>query len=253
VGKRSVGDDRGKQGGFGGLGRDGGECAEGCGETAEVIKTRVLTITNNFSREEVIERSRFICTLTRTHSEEEARDCIAALKKEHYRANHNCSAYILGYTQDIQHSSDDGEPSGTAGMPMLEVLRKRGVTNVTAVVTRYFGGIKLGAGGLIREYAGSVARALDEAVLAQIVTQQEIILRLPYSDFDSVQRFLKLEQVTVGNSDFAADIVLHAFIDQQQTESFCARLTDTFNGKVTVKIGKVRMVEAVLPSTHISL
>ena len=113
----------------------------------------------------MIEKSRFICSLKKVHSEAEAQEFIKAVKKEFWDATHNCSAYIVD--DMAQRSSDDGEPSGTAGIPMLEVLRKNGLTETAAVVTRYFGGIKLGAGGLVRAYSGSVAGAVKEAGLAQ--------------------------------------------------------------------------------------
>ena len=100
--------------------------------------------------------------MKRIISEEEGREYIAQIKKEHHKANHSCSAMIVGDDGQIKRSSDDGEPSGTAGVPMLTVLEKQGLTNVVAVVTRYFGGIKLGAGGLIRAYSGSVAHAIEE-------------------------------------------------------------------------------------------
>ena len=108
------------------------------------------TIANDGIVEEEIKKSRFICHLKRIISEEEGREYIAQIKKEHHKANHSCSAMIVGDDGQIKRSSDDGEPSGTAGVPMLTVLEKQGLTNVVAVVTRYFGGIKLGTGGLRR-------------------------------------------------------------------------------------------------------
>ena len=114
------------------------------------------TIQKDCRTEIVIEKSRFICTLKKVSSEVEAQEFIKSTKKEFWDATHNCSAYIINDMQ--QRSSDDGEPSGTAGVPMLEVLRKKNLTGVAAVVTRYFGGIKLGAGGLVRAYTNSVVR-----------------------------------------------------------------------------------------------
>gem|GEM_PF-6923999 len=110
----------------------------------------MYTIRTDYRDETVIEKSRFICTLKKVSSETEAQDFIKAVKKEFWDATHNCSAYIID--ELAQRSSDDGEPSGTAGLPMLEVLRKNQLSGVAAVVTRYFGGIKLGAGGLVRVY-----------------------------------------------------------------------------------------------------
>ena len=126
-----------------------------------------LTIAKDIRTEQVISRSRFICSLKKVKTEEEAQEFIKAVKKEFWDATHNCSAYVID--EQHQRSSDDGEPSGTAGMPMLGVLRKQELQQVAAVVTRYFGGIKLGAGGLVRAYAGSVSQAVEEAGLAQKV------------------------------------------------------------------------------------
>lgn len=127
----------------------------------------IFTIAKDVKNEIVIEKSRFICTLKKVQTEAEAQDFIKAVKKEYWNATHNCSAYLLN--EQAQRSSDDGEPSGTAGIPMLEVLRKTNVQMVAAVVTRYFGGVKLGAGGLVRAYTNSVAEAIKKAGRAKRV------------------------------------------------------------------------------------
>jgi uncharacterized YigZ family protein len=119
------------------------------------------TMRADTEHELVINRSRFICALARAADDTTARDFIAARRKAHWNANHNCTAYRLGPAGEVQRSSDDGEPAGTAGVPMLEVLRHRDLTDTVAVVTRYFGGVKLGAGGLIRAYGNAVAAAID--------------------------------------------------------------------------------------------
>ncbi|OLT27836.1 YigZ family protein [Nocardiopsis sp. CNR-923] len=120
------------------------------------------TIRTSGEVETEIRKSRFICALARVDSEEAARDFIAERRREHWNANHNCTAYVLGEDGGVQRSSDDGEPGGTAGTPMLEVLRHRRLTDTVAVVTRYFGGVKLGAGGLIRAYGNAVSAAVEE-------------------------------------------------------------------------------------------
>ncbi|MGL5207238.1 MAG: YigZ family protein, partial [Acidaminococcaceae bacterium] len=127
---------------------------------------KLYTFVRDFQHEIVIDKSRFICTLKKVATEEEAQEFIKEIKKKYWDATHNCSAYIVGETGMAQRSSDDGEPSGTAGLPMLEVLRKNHLHNVAAVVTRYFGGIKLGAGGLVRAYTNSVATAIEGAGIA---------------------------------------------------------------------------------------
>lgn len=120
-----------------------------------------LTVAGEGTHEIVIEKSRFICHLSRVSTEEEAQNFINHIKKQHWNATHNCSAYVIGENDQIQKANDDGEPSGTAGVPMLEVLKKRNLKDTCAVVTRYFGGIKLGAGGLIRAYGKSVSEGLN--------------------------------------------------------------------------------------------
>ncbi|MBQ8491184.1 MAG: YigZ family protein, partial [Acidaminococcaceae bacterium] len=126
-----------------------------------------LTIRKDIRTEQIISKSRFICSLKKVKTEEEAQEFIKAVKKEFWDATHNCSAYVID--EQHQRSSDDGETSGTAGIPMLGVLRKQELQQVVAVVSRYFGGIKLGAGGLVRAYAGSVSQAIEEAGTAQKV------------------------------------------------------------------------------------
>ena len=147
----------------------------------------MFTIVKDFRHEIVIEKSRFICTLKKVQDEAEAQEFIKATKKEFWDATHNCSAYLI---DDLaQRSSDDGEPSGTAGLPMLEVLRKNKLTNTAAVVTRYFGGIKLGAGGLVRAYTNSVA----EAVRGSGIAEKVLISRFSFMyDLNAVGKILNV-------------------------------------------------------------
>ncbi|GAB2026700.1 YigZ family protein [Lactovum odontotermitis] len=200
----------------------------------------VITISKDCSHEIEIKKSRFICQLKRVKSEDEARDFISAVKKQHYKANHNCSAFVLGNKQEIQRTSDDGEPSGTAGVPMLEVLKKREITDVCAVVTRYFGGVKLGAGGLIRAYAGAVAQALDEVGLVEIVEQRELILTMEYKFFDGLANFLP---VPVSEQNFSENVEVKIFLDETRIEQFKEDLTEKFNGKIAVESGGRQLVE----------
>jgi len=122
-----------------------------------------ITVAKEHRIEYIVEKSRFIATAIPCETEEEAQAGIARINKEFWDATHNCTAYALGPGQEQQRSSDNGEPSGTAGKPMLEVLKKTGITNTLIVVTRYFGGIKLGAGGLIRTYSHSAAEVIHDA------------------------------------------------------------------------------------------
>ncbi|MDG6119615.1 YigZ family protein [Lactococcus formosensis] len=203
----------------------------------------IITIKEDFTAEEEIKKSRFICHLKRVYTEEEARSFISEIKKEHHKANHNCSAFTLGDRQEIQRSSDDGEPSGTAGVPMLEILKKREITNVCAVVTRYFGGIKLGAGGLIRAYAGSVGHALDQVGLVKFVTQEQLILTLDYGNYDGLQRFLSAQGLIISESEFLSDVTVKLFVDLDKTDQLLADLIEQFSGKISVVKGDKHLVE----------
>ena len=148
---------------------------------------RYRTIKENGQSEIEIKKSRFICSLKRIESEEEAKNFIQEIKKEHWKAHHNCSAFVIGEKNEIQRSSDDGEPSGTAGVPMLEVLKKNQLINVAAVVTRYFGGTKLGTGGLIRAYTHAVSQALSDIGIVEGTLQQEISVMITYPQLGKLQ------------------------------------------------------------------
>ncbi|MGL4623525.1 MAG: YigZ family protein, partial [Culicoidibacterales bacterium] len=139
-----------------------------------------------------IEKSRFICYFAPVNTAEEAQAFIETIKKRNWDATHNCSAYLLGENQQVQKANDDGEPSGTAGIPMLEVLKKRNLTNIVVVVTRYFGGIKLGAGGLVRAYTQSVVSALDTvATLVEKLPLLRIQFMLPFELAFKVENTLR--------------------------------------------------------------
>lgn len=151
-------------------------------------------------RELVVKKSRFIARVAPVRAIDEAEAVIAAVRRQYWDARHNCTAMVTGLTGDQARSSDDGEPSGTAGMPMLEVLRRRGLTDVVAVVTRYFGGIKLGAGGLIRAYSTAVSDALDDAVLLHRRELIEARIDVPHGDAGRIDNALRDWTATHGAS-----------------------------------------------------
>ncbi|MGT2682351.1 YigZ family protein [Streptococcus porci] len=204
------------------------------------------TIAANGIVEEDIKKSRFICHLKRVETEEEARNYIAQIKKEHYKANHSCSAMIIGEDGQVKRSSDDGEPSGTAGIPMLTVLEKRELTNVVAVVTRYFGGIKLGAGGLIRAYAGSVAHALDEIGTVEIKELNGIQIQLSYSQYQTFANFLEDKQLQEFDTQFGTEVITHVYVDKDKVETTIADLTEFYAGKVACQKSGKQVVEVPL-------
>ena len=204
------------------------------------------TISQDGQAQEEIKKSRFICHAKRVYSEEEARDFIAAIKKEHYKATHNCSAFIVGEKSEIKRTSDDGEPSGTAGVPMLGVMENHQVTNVCFVVTRYFGGIKLGAGGLIRAYAGSVALAIKEIGLIEIKEQAGLRLKMSYSQYQNFDNFLKAEDLIEFDTEFTDLVAATIYIDKQEKEPLEQKLVEFFNGKIQIDDQGLREVESTL-------
>ena len=202
------------------------------------------TIKEDGQVQEEIKKSRFICHAKRVYSEEEARDFITAIKKEHYKATHNCSAFIVGERSEVKRTSDDGEPSGTAGVPMLGVLENHNLTNVCVVVTRYFGGIKLGAGGLIRAYAGSVALAVKEIGIIEIKEQAGIQIHMTYAQYQEYGNFLKEHNLIELETNFTDQVDTMIFIDKEKKDGIKADLIEFFNGKVTLTDKGLREVEA---------
>ena len=201
------------------------------------------TIKEDGQVQEEIKKSRFICHAKRVYSEEEARDFITAIKKEHYKATHNCSAFILGERSEMKRSSDDGEPSGTAGVPMLGVLENHQLTNVCAVVTRYFGGIKLGAGGLIRAYSSSVALAIKEIGIVHIKEQLGLRIALSYSQYQELPNFLKANHLQEQDTSFTEQVQMTIFVDKDDKDSVIEELIELFNGKIDITDQGLRKVE----------
>ena len=201
------------------------------------------TIKEDGQVQEEIKKSRFICHAKRVYSEEEARAFINAIKKEHYKATHNCSAFIIGERSEIKRTSDDGEPSGTAGVPMLGVLENHNLTNICVVVTRYFGGIKLGAGGLIRAYAGSVALAVKEIGIVEIKEQAGIQIQMSYAQYQEYGNFLKEHNLVELETNFTDQVDTIIFVDKEDKEDTNAALIEFFNGKVILTDQGLREVE----------
>lgn len=162
------------------------------------------TIARDGEAEIEIKNSRFLCTLQRVEEEAQARALVARLRKEHWDARHHCSAFLLGPGQQMQRSSDDGEPAGTAGAPMLEVLRGAGVSDVVAVVTRWFGGTLLGAGGLVRAYSDSVREGLAEVGVLRRELVLERILELDHADAGRAESELRTRGIAVLATEWGA-------------------------------------------------
>ncbi|WP_297232735.1 YigZ family protein [uncultured Flavonifractor sp.] len=186
----------------------------------------------------VEKRSRFIGHVWPVESEEEARGYIEAMKKKYYDARHNCWCYRIK-EGGVERYSDDGEPQGTAGQPMLNVFQREEVTNVCCVVTRYFGGVLLGAGGLVRAYTQSAKDALDAAGISVVRRWVEIAVTCPYSFFERVRQEAEAQGGVLGESEYAADVTVHVLLPEENTEAFSARLTElTAGGVAPVTLGE---------------
>ena len=205
----------------------------------------MFTIVKDFRQEIVIEKSRFICTLKKVNSEAEAQEFIKAIKKEFWDATHNCSAYIVD--EMAQRSSDDGEPSGTAGLPMLEVLRKNKLTNTAAVVTRYFGGIKLGAGGLVRAYTNSVAEAVRTTGIAQKVLVSRFSFMYDLNDVGKILNILYQQQLfEIADVEYGLQAKVILKMKDSDKETAEAWLTESLNKVVQLEREGSEFIEVPL-------
>ena len=189
----------------------------------------MYTISRDYRKEIVIEKSRFICSLKKVHSEAEAQEFIKTVKKEFWDATHNCSAYIV---DDLaQRSSDDGEPSGTAGIPMLEVLRKNGLTETAAVVTRYFGGTLLGTGGLVRAYSKSVQAGLAASTVLEKKKGFLLAMETDYSGIGKIQYLLGQRGLLITDSQYTDKVTVETLVPQEELVSVKEEITEGTNGK----------------------
>ena len=182
---------------------------------------------------EIIEKkSRFIATVRKVESEEEAVRFIEEMKKKYWDARHNCSAFVIGSRGELTRCSDDGEPSGTAGRPMLEVLLGEGVRNIAVVVTRYFGGVLLGTGGLVRAYTQAVKAGLENSVIGSMVHGYEIMLHTDYNGIGKVLYILGQYGVEPLESDYGVEVVLQLRICSDIAERLHKELIEATSGKI---------------------
>ena len=181
---------------------------------------------------EVVEKkSRFIATIEPVTSKEEAEAMIAACKKKYWDARHNCSAYIIADTVDILHSSDDGEPSGTAGKPMLDILVAQGLKNVCVVVTRYFGGTLLGTGGLVRAYQAAVKAGLEQCTFIEKKKGIKATVALDYNDVGKIQYLFATEKVVTISTDYGEKVFMSLIIPYDAFLNVKEKVVDITSGK----------------------
>lgn len=190
-----------------------------------------------------IEKSRFICHVFRVFTVEEAQAHIQRIKKLHSKANHNCVAYQIGNENEIQRAFDDGEPTGTAGIPMLDVLKRRDVRNCLLIITRYFGGVKLGAGGLIRAYGSCASNGLETVGLTKRVKLQSVWLICDYDMYDLIISKIKQQNKITGSVTYGAAIEVEVLVESLDVESFVAYIKETTHERIQPVVGEFSFKE----------
>ena len=205
--------------------------------------TSYLTVARDATAEVEDRGSRFLCTLRRVATEDEARALVAALRREHGDARHHCSAFVLGPDGAVQRSSDDGEPAGTAGAPMLDVLRGAGVSDVAAVVTRWFGGTLLGAGGLVRAYGDAVRGAVAEAGVLRRTLLSELVLELDHADAGRVEGELRSRGVAVLDVTYDARVRLLLGAAPEEVEHLAELVAAATGGQAHPVVAGERWVD----------
>ncbi|OLS37829.1 YigZ family protein [Bacillus sp. MRMR6] len=184
-----------------------------------------------------IQRSRFISYIARAETEAEAQEFIQTIKKKHWDATHNCSAYLIGENDHIQKANDDGEPSGTAGVPILEVLKKRKLKDTVVVVTRYFGGIKLGAGGLIRAYGKSTSEGLDAVGIVERRLVQTIHVKIDYTWLGKIEKELRASNFIIKEIHYLDIVEIESFVDKDHVDNFIDWMVELTNGQSVIEEG----------------
>ncbi|MBH8597792.1 YigZ family protein [Thermoactinomyces sp. CICC 10523] len=205
------------------------------------MNQKYRTIGSFGETEIIIQKSRFICRAKRVESEEEAVQFIHDISKQHWDATHNCYAYLV--TELQQKSSDDGEPAGTAGRPILEVIHAKDLLYTAIVVTRYFGGIKLGAGGLIRAYSQGAATAIEAAGIIERIMHQEVLLTFDYSFMGKMEHELHKTGYLLETPQFTDVVTWPVWTPAGEEQQLIAKVTDWTHGQAKIVLGKQEFKE----------
>ena len=199
-------------------------------------------IIKNGQGEYIEKKSKFIAHIFNVESEQQAAAIIAEVKKKYWDARHNCYAYILGKKGEIQRCSDDGEPSGTAGKPILEVLSGNECSNCLCIVTRYFGGVLLGTGGLIRAYTSASKEALDDCLTGELVEGVHAYLDADYNYVGKIQHLCIQDDITVVNTEYSDKVIFELMMEKQVRQKFEKALTEMSSGSIGLReIKEVKM------------
>ncbi len=181
----------------------------------------MITIKENVQSEIVEKKSKFIANIYFVQSVEEAENKIKEVKKKYHDARHNCSSYrVLEEGKIIEKSSDDGEPSGTAGAPMLNILQRKELVNIVVIVTRYFGGILLGTGGLVRAYSDVTQKAIEESKISKIILGKEFEVKVEYSNHEKLKYYARINNINIINTEFQNDVVCTLQIANEKIKKF---------------------------------
>ncbi len=196
---------------------------------------KYYTIKEYGESELIIQKSRFIGYAKRVNAEKEAQDFIQSIKKKHYDATHNCSAYLIGDYDEIQKANDDGEPGGTAGVPILEVIKKKELKYTVIVVIRYFGGIKLGAGGLVRVYSSAASQVIAETGIIERKLVQEYLIEVEYTFLGKIQNEIKETDFVLNNICFENLVTLSIMVDVGKNEIFKSWIINLTSNQVKIE------------------
>jgi len=197
------------------------------------------TVSGEAAGEIVEKKSRFIATVIHVESEEEAIEHINRLKKQYWDARHNCYSYILGKDSEIMRFSDDGEPSGTAGKPILEVLKGRELTNILVVVTRYFGGVLLGTGGLVRAYTDSTVAGLDKSDILRMTLMQRVSVSVDYNSVGKLKYVLSNDGIGILDEIYTDSVQIDIALPVDEVTSVENKLTDVTSGRAKFALGDI--------------
>lgn len=202
-----------------------------------------LTVKGYGESEITISKSRFLTYVSRAETEQEALSFIDAIKKKHPQATHNCSCYLIGEHDSIQKANDDGEPSGTAGVPMLEVLKKQHLKDTVVVVTRYFGGIKLGGGGLIRAYGKATTEGIDAAKVVERKMHALMKVSVDYTWLGKVENEVRSSQYTLEKIDYLEAVDVFVYVEKKDVDTFTNWMTELTNGQAKIVVHLEQFLE----------
>lgn len=208
-----------------------------------------FTIKEYAEKEIIIQKSRFIGYIQRAETEEEAQKFIREIQKKHYNATHNCFAYMIGDHNQIQKANDDGEPSGTAGIPILEVLKRQDLKNTVVVVTRYFGGVKLGAGGLIRAYGNTTTEVIKAAGIVKRELMQGVAVTVDYTVIGQLENELRNSSYIIDSIDYLDKVTFNVYVKKGVEESFKGWIVDLTRDNASFEMLNAAYIETDVDST----